>query len=168
MAEDDSGHEVTEQATDRAPLGYRVYGAAKTSRFHLVTESSISGPEVPSRRTTAPAHSAPPAHFLSSGVGDPYKPLTRARSLGVVNVARTTSPPQGKRTRADYFPSGNPGAVTFACAGASASANAARDHPCVGQLSAQTRGRCTTPPLSLATRMGSCTIYYYRHELVDP
>ncbi len=33
---------MPEQDTDRAPLGYRVYGAAKTSKFHLVTESSIT------------------------------------------------------------------------------------------------------------------------------
>jgi hypothetical protein len=32
---------VTEQDADRAPQGYRVYGAARTPIFHLVTESSI-------------------------------------------------------------------------------------------------------------------------------
>jgi len=33
---------VTEQDPDRAPQGYRVYGAARTPIFHLVTESSIA------------------------------------------------------------------------------------------------------------------------------
>jgi hypothetical protein len=32
---------VPEQDPDRAPSGYRVYGAARTPKFHLVTESSI-------------------------------------------------------------------------------------------------------------------------------
>lgn len=33
---------MTEQDPDRAPQGYRVYGAARTPIFHLVTESSIA------------------------------------------------------------------------------------------------------------------------------
>jgi hypothetical protein len=33
--------EAPEQDPDRAPRGYRVYGAARTPKFHLVTESSI-------------------------------------------------------------------------------------------------------------------------------
>jgi hypothetical protein len=35
------GDEASGQDPDRAPLGYRVYGAARTSKFHLVMESSI-------------------------------------------------------------------------------------------------------------------------------
>ncbi len=34
------GHNVPEQYPDRAPPGYRVYGAAKTPKYHLVTEAS--------------------------------------------------------------------------------------------------------------------------------
>jgi hypothetical protein len=32
---------VSEQDPDRAPAGYRVYGAARTPKFHLVAETSI-------------------------------------------------------------------------------------------------------------------------------
>jgi hypothetical protein len=55
-----SGGEDPVQDPDRAPSGYRVYGAATTAGFHLVTESSITSenwtalcglPVNPGRRT---------------------------------------------------------------------------------------------------------------------